>query len=95
MSAVLSGLRPTGNYSLFQNHFDQKSVGVTPLDGTGTTNTFTADADDTARVALVMPAMPTGANAVLLVYHSHRETNGMSRGTIGVNAHHPLIAKAP
>ncbi|MEO8599693.1 MAG: hypothetical protein ABI656_07675 [bacterium] len=95
LSAVFSGLRPTGIYSLFQNHFDQKPVGFTPLDGTGTTNTFTADADGNARVFLVMPAMPTGANAVLLVYHSDREAHGMSRGMIGVNAHHQLIAKVP
>ena len=95
VSAMFSGLHPGGVYSLFENHFDQKPVGFTPLDGTGTTNTFTAGADGSARVTLVMLTMPTGANAVLLVYHSDREAHGASRGTIGVNAHHQLIAKVP
>ena len=35
------------------------------------------------------------ANAVLLVYHSDRKTHGPSRGRIGINAHHQLIARLP
>ena len=94
-SAVFAGLHPGGVYSLFENHFDQKPIGFTPLDGSGKTNTFIADANGNARVALVMTAMPTGANAVLLVFHSDGEAHGASRGAIGVNAHHQLIAKVP
>jgi hypothetical protein len=39
--------------------------------------------------------MLTGANAVLLVYHSDGRTHGTSRGQLGVTAHHQLIAKVP
>ncbi len=95
VSATFSGLVPSGVYSLFENHFDQKPVGFTPLDGTGTTNNFVAGADGTARASLSMPTPPTGVNAVLLVYHSDRKSHGESRGAIGVDAHHQLIAKVP
>lgn len=95
VSAMFSGLRPGGVYSLFENHFEQKPIGFTPLDSTGTTNSFTAGTDGSARIELVTPTMPTGANAVLLVYHSDHEAHGASRGTIGVDAHHQLIAKVP
>ncbi|MEO7392586.1 MAG: hypothetical protein ABIU58_10445 [Ramlibacter sp.] len=49
--------------------------------------------DGTARIALTAPTIPHDANAVLLVFHSDREAHETSRGDIGVNAHHRLIAK--
>jgi hypothetical protein len=91
----LSGLQPKGTYSLFENHFDQQPIGFTPLDGSGKTNTFTAKADGKATVTVKVPEGMTHANAVLLVYHSDHQAHGESRGEIGVNAHHELIARIP
>lgn len=91
----LTGLVPNGVYSLFENHFDQQPVGFTPLDGSGKRNSFTAKADGSGAMTVHAPQMLTGVNAVLLVYHSDRQTHGVSRGEIGVNAHHQLIAKLP
>ncbi len=88
-----TGLRPRGVYSLFENHFDQKPIGFTPLDGRGTKNSFVAKADGSASITVNAPEMLTSANAVLLVYHSDGKTHGTSRGDIGVTAHHQLIAK--
>lgn len=91
----LSGLRPNGTYSLFENHFDQQPIGFTPLDGSATTNTFTAKRDGKATVTVKVPDSLSHANAVLLVYHSDEQAHGASRGEIGVNAHHQLIARIP
>jgi hypothetical protein len=93
--ASFKGLKPGGTYSLFENHFDTKPVSFTPLDGKGTRNSFKAKRDGSASVSVRSPQMPTGVNAVLLVYHSDGKSHGESRGEIGVNAHHQLIAKIP
>ena len=95
VTVTASGLRPGGVYTLFENHFDQQPVGFTPLDGTGTINAFRADAAGRARVTVIAPKMLTHANAVLIVYQSDGATHGAARGTIGVDAHHQLIARIP
>lgn len=88
-------LRPNGIYSLFENHFDQKPIGFTPSDGTGQSNSFTADANGSAAISLVSPRPLTHDNAVLLVYHSDNQTHGEQRGEIGVAAHHQIIVRIP
>jgi hypothetical protein len=93
LTANFAGLRPNGEYSLFENHFDQKPVGFTPMDGTGQTNSFVAGPDGSAKVAMTLAHVPTHANAVLLVFHSDGQTHGAERGQIGVEAHHQLIAR--
>lgn len=93
ITAEFSGLRPGGIYSLFENHFDQKPIGFTPLDGQGRTNSFTADTKGSAQIEVQTPKMPTNVNAILLVYHSDGMSHGETRGEIGVTAHHQLIAK--
>ncbi len=95
ISVSFDHLRPGGHYSLFENHFDQKPVGFTPLDGSGKTNDFVAGADGTARLTVTAPQALTYDNAVLLVYHSDKIAHGEQRGEIGVNAHHQLIARIP
>lgn len=90
-----SFLRPHGLYSLFENHFDQKPIGFTPLDGTAAHNSFRADGAGSAHVELSVARALTHENALLLVYHSDDATHGMSRGAIGVTAHHQLIAPIP
>ena len=89
------GLIPQGSYSLFENHFDQQPVGFTPLDSSGTTNSFIAGKDGGATLDITVTPTMTHDNAILLVYHSDHQTHGMMRGTIGVNAHHQLIARIP
>ncbi|MHB8494622.1 MAG: hypothetical protein ACYC9Z_09565 [Casimicrobiaceae bacterium] len=91
--AKFTGLRPHGVYSLFENHFDQKPIGFTPLDGKGTKNSFVAKVNGTAAITVIAPAMLTNANAILVVYHSDGKTHGTSRGVIGVTAQHQLIAR--
>ncbi|AJY27108.1 hypothetical protein BTM_6179 (plasmid) [Burkholderia thailandensis 34] len=93
ITVVLSHLKPNGRYSLFENHFDQKPVGFTPLDGTGDTNSFVADSAGHAVVTTITPVPLTHDNAVLVVYHSDGQAHGRSRGNIGVDAHHQLIAR--
>ncbi len=93
--ARFEGLRPGGTYSLFENHFDTRPIGFTPLDGKGTRNSFHAKRNGSASVTVRSPDVPTGVNALLLVYHSDGKSHGESRGQIGVNAHHQLIAKVP
>jgi len=91
----MSGLKPGGVYSLFENHFDRDPVGFSPLDGFGTDNSFVADSDGNATVTVMAPAVLNHANAILVVFHSDGATHGASRGEIGVNAHHQLIARLP
>jgi len=93
VTVILSKLMPGGRYSLFQNHFDQKPIGFTPLDGNGTDNNFVADAGGKAVISVVAPAALTHENAVLVVYHADGKTYGNVRGNIGVNAHHQIIAR--
>jgi hypothetical protein len=93
VTAFFSGLKPQGRYSLFENHFDEKPIGFTPLDGKGTDNNFVADRQGNAAITTYAPKPLTSDNAVLLVYHSDGQTHAQSRGTIGVDAHHQLIVK--
>ncbi|TAM78272.1 hypothetical protein EPN44_01340 [bacterium] len=86
-------LIPNGRYSLFENHFAPEGVSFSPLDGTGTRNSFTSAADGTATIVLTAPGAVTHANAVLLVYHSDGKDHGIQRGSVGVTAHHQLIAR--
>ena len=93
VTLVFSGLKAEGQYSLFENHFDEKPIGFTPLDGSGTDNSFVANAKGAAVLTMYAPKPLTSDNAVLLVYHSDGKTHGKSRGSIGLDAHHQLIAK--
>ena len=93
VNVTLSGLKPNGHYSLFENHFDQKPIGFTPLDGNGTSNDFVADAQGQAALTTIAPQALTHDNAVLVVYHSDGKSHGKERGEIGVDAHHQLIAR--
>jgi hypothetical protein len=93
VTVILSGLKPKGHYSLFENHFDQKPIGFTPLDGDGTDNNFVTDAKGKAVVTTVSPTTITHDNAVLVVYHSDGKTHGKLRGEIGINAFHQLIVR--
>jgi hypothetical protein len=92
--ASFNGLVPQGRYSLFVAHFGP-TVTATPLDATGTTNSFTAGADGSATVRVQSPAPITRADAIAVVYHSDGADHGLVRGTMGVNAHTQLILRTP
>lgn len=93
ITLILTHLYPHGVYSVFENHFDQKPVGFTPLDGNGTQNKFVSDGDGKAYVTIISPLPLTHDNAVLVIYQSDGKTHAKLRGEIGVNAHHQLIAR--
>lgn len=93
VTVVLHGLKPNGHYSLFENHFNEKPIGFTPLDGRGQDNNLAADAEGNAVLTTIAPAPLTHDNAVLVVYHSDGKSHGKLRGDIGVTAHHQLIAR--
>lgn len=93
VTVVLYDLKPGGHYSLFENHFDQKPVGFTPLDGTGEANSVVADAAGKAVMTVIAPSILTHDNAVLVIYHSDGKAHGKLRGNIGLDAHHQLIAR--
>ena len=95
VTVELHGLRPGGHYSLFENHFDQKPVGFTPLDGSGSANGFTADAKGDAGLSLTAPARLTHDNAVLVILDDDGQGHGASRGAVGIDAQHQLIARPP
>jgi hypothetical protein len=93
LEATFKNLQPNASYSLFENYFDTKPISFTPMDGAGKTNSFTAKADGTAHVTVILPNMPTHDNAVLLIYNSDGQPHGVDRGHIGANAHHQIIAR--
>jgi hypothetical protein len=88
-------LIPFGVYSVFRVTFSQDGTTFAPLDGDGTTNGFTANADGSAAVVINSPVHLRSGEAVVLVYHSDAKDHAASRGEIGVNAHHQLIARLP
>lgn len=95
ITARFQHLRPHARYSLFENHFDQKPIGFTPLDGKGTANSFRTDARGAGHITVTAPQALTHANAVLVIYDDDGKSHGMSRGDIGNNAQHQLIARPP
>ncbi len=95
VALAFAHLIPNGVYSVFENHFASSGVTFTPLDGSGTTNTFIARADGTGKSVILSPEPFTHANAILLVYHSDGQSHGTQRGSIGIDAHHQLIMRFP
>ena len=88
-------LRPGATHSLFENHFDQTPVGFTSLDGAGSANSFKTDAKGHATATVTAPQKLTHDNAILVILNDDGQTHGASRGDIGVNAQHQLIARPP
>ena len=59
----------------------------------GIANSFETDAKGNAHVTVTASEPLTHANAVLVIYNRDGMTHGTSRGEIGVNAEHQLIAR--
>ena len=88
-------LIPFGVYSVFRVTFSPAGTTFNPLDGDGTSDSFTAGADGGGKIVIDTATPLDHGEAILLVYHSDSQNHGSSRGTIGVNAHHQLIARLP
>ena len=93
---VFRRLIPNGRYSLFVRQLAGRTGMVyTPLDLAGTQNSFSADAEGRADLAVDSPLqMPAGAQLVL-VYHSDGADHQSSIGVLGTNAHPQLITRVP
>jgi hypothetical protein len=94
--AAFRHLIPDGRYSLFLRQLAGKTGTVfTPLDVTGTANSFSADDQGNAEAVVVSPlALPAGTQ-IMLVYHSDGADHASSLGNPGINAHAQLIARLP
>jgi hypothetical protein len=90
-----SKLLPFGVYSLFRIAFTPAGAVFTPLDGSATSNTFTAGAEGGAKLAVVTNQPLAAGDAIVLVYHSDGKQHGDSRGELGVSAHQQLIVRLP
>jgi hypothetical protein len=88
-------LIPFGVYSVFRVTFSSDGTTFKPLDGDGTADSFTAGAEGGGKIVIDTPTPLQHAEAIVLVYHSDSQNHGASRGKIGVNAHHQLIAPLP
>lgn len=90
------GLIPNGRYSLFVRQLAVRTAPVfTPLDLAGAQNSFTADPQGNAELAVVTPLqLPPGAQLVAF-YHSDNADHQSSLGNPGVNVHAQLIVRIP
>jgi hypothetical protein len=82
-----------GVYSVFRIAFSPDGASFKPIDGDGTTNSFTATVDGNANVVMSSPDALVRGNAIVLILHSDSQEHGVSRGEIGVTAHQQLIAR--
>lgn len=94
--ATFHHLIPNGRYSLFVRQLAGRAGPVfTPLDLTGTTNSFTADGRGFGELTVSSPLqMPSGSQLVL-VFHSDAADHQSSIGVLGINAHPQLITRVP
>ena len=96
LSMSFRKLIPFGVYSIFRATFSPDGTTFVPIDGDGTTNTFTSAVDGSANFSVTMPAgRLSHANAIVLILHSDSQEHGVTRGLIGLNAHHQLIVRIP
>jgi len=97
VAARFANLVPSGRYSLFEVHLENVSgpVTVTPLDGVGTANSFTASPDGSADVSITMPRALQHGEAIALVFHSDGHDHGLKTGDAGIDAEHQMIVRIP
>ncbi len=88
-------LVPNGVYNVFENHFEDTPVTYTALDGRGTENAFVAKPDGSADVTISASHRLTNMSGLLVIYHSDGKTHGLSRGRLGIDAHHQLVLRIP
>jgi hypothetical protein len=81
-----------GTYSLFKHVVGASGIALVPLDGTGRTSAFTADAVGSARLDVRTPQALDLQGAITLVYNSDGKPHRDAPGPIGLSAHDHLIA---
>jgi hypothetical protein len=86
-----TGLSESGHYDMFR--FDPATGGISPLDGTGTTNAFTATSLGTADFYVTTPAHVTAFDRILLIYNSDGMDHSTQPGTFGVDSHVELVLR--
>jgi hypothetical protein len=95
ISVSFENLLPFGLYSLFRIAFTPAGAVFTPLDGTGTSNSFNAGAEGTAKLTVTTNQPLVKGDAIVLIYHSDGRQHGESRGEIGLTSHQQLIVRLP
>jgi len=80
-----------GAYSLFKHVLGASGLALVPLDGTGRTSAFTADATGSAKLEVRTPQPLDAHGAITLVYNSDGKPHRDSPGPIGLTAHDHLI----
>jgi hypothetical protein len=86
------GLVVFGSYSLFKHVVGASGMALVPLDGTGRTSAFTADAGGSAKLEVRTPQPLDLHGAITLVYNSDGKPHRDLPGPIGLTAHDHLIA---
>ena len=94
--ATFHYLIPNGRYSLFVRQLAGRTGPVfTPLDITGTGNSFTADGRGYGQVNVSSPLQMSSGSQLVLVFHSDGRDHRSSIGVLGTNAHPQLITLVP
>ena len=81
-----------GSYSLFKHVQGANGMALVPLDGTGRSSAFTADAAGSVRLSVRTPQPLDPRGAITLVYNSDGKPHPQTPGPIGLTAHDHLIA---
>lgn len=95
VSTRFANLVPRGRYSLFHFRIERGAPAPAPLDGSGTTNSFSTAPDGSADVSLTMPRMLAHGEAVVLIFHSDGRDHGLQTGAPGIDAEHQMIVRIP
>jgi hypothetical protein len=78
-------------YTLYRRHLAPGATTLTPLDGIGTGNVFSASPLGTAQVDVSVPVHLGRDDTIVLVYNSDGVAHAAEHGPAGVNSHDQLI----
>lgn len=92
LSFAFENLVVFGAYTLFKHVEGASGIALVPLDGTGRTSAFTADATGSAKLEIRTPQSLDAHGAITLVYNSDGKPHRQTPGPIGLTAHDHLIA---
>ncbi|MGH7717168.1 MAG: hypothetical protein ACREML_14380 [Vulcanimicrobiaceae bacterium] len=92
LSLAFENLVVFGAYALFKHVEGASGIALVPLDGTGRTSAFTADAGGVAKIEIRTPQPLDAHGAITLVYNSDGILHRQGPGPIGLTAHDHLIA---
>jgi len=84
-------LKESGHYSLFS--LTPGTGTLVPLDGLGTSNTFTSSALGTADLYVTTPYHLSSADRIFLIYNGDGLDHGPQPGTPGIDCHPQMIMR--